>query len=115
MSESPKPSPSAAVTVNYASESEFKFCQCVDSEALPRKTVGCSVVTVFADNKGNTIYVKQGRNYSGKMRHSRHWLFWRSLPVRGGAWSGGPGVGARCGNGLFPLINLPNFILASLS
>ena len=30
---------------------------------------------------------------------------------------GGPqaGVGARCGNGLFPLINLPNFILASLS
>ena len=25
------------------------------------------------------------------------------------------GVGARCGNGLFPLINLPNFILASLS
>ena len=33
----------------------------------------------------------------------------------GGAWSGGPGVGARCGNGLFPLINLPNFILASLS
>ena len=31
------------------------------------------------------------------------------------AWSGGPGVGARCGNGLFPLINLPNFILASLS
>ena len=35
---------------------------------------------------------------------------------RGGAWSesGGPGVGARCGNGLFPLINLPNFILVSL-
>ena len=26
------------------------------------------------------------------------WLFWR-----GGAWSGGPGVGARCGNGLFHL------------
>ena len=34
-----------------------------------------AVVTVFADNKGNTIYVKQGRNdhsESGKMRHSRH-------------------------------------------
>ena len=31
----------------------------------------------------------------------------------GARW--GPGVGARCGNGLFPLINLPNFILASLS
>ena len=30
-----------------------------------------------------------------------------------GAWSGGPGVGVRCGNGLFPLINLPTFILAS--
>ena len=29
-----------------------------------------------------------------------------------GAWSGGPGVGARCGNGLFPLINLPNFYLS---
>jgi len=24
-------------------------------------------------------------------------------------------VGVRCGNGLFPLINLPTFILASLS
>ena len=36
-------------------------------------------------------------------------------PAFWGAWSGGPGVGARCGNGLFPLINLPNFILASLS
>ena len=42
------------------------------------------------------------------------WLFWRGDRD---AWSGpgGPGVGARCGNGLFPLINLPNFILASLS
>ena len=70
MSELPKPSPSAAVTVNYAPE----FC--VDSERLPlaRKTVGCFVVTVFqvADNKGNTIHVKRGRNYYGKMRHSRH-------------------------------------------
>ena len=68
MSELPKPSPSAAVTVNYAPE----FC--VASERLPRKTVGCFVVTVFqvADNKGNTIHVKRGRNYYGKMRHSRH-------------------------------------------
>ena len=66
MSELPKPSPSAAVTVNYATE----FCV----ERLPRKTVGCFVVTVFqvADNKGNTIHVKRGRNYYGKMRHSRH-------------------------------------------
>ena len=65
MSELPKPSPSAAVTVNYAPE----FC--VASERLPRKTVGCFVVTVFqvADNKGNTIHVKRGRNYYGKMRH----------------------------------------------
>ena len=64
MSELPKPSPSAAVTVNYATE----FCV----ERLPRKTVGCFVVTVFqvADNKeinkGNTIHVKRGRNYYGK-------------------------------------------------
>ena len=36
-------------------------------------------------------------------------MFW---PGRGGAWSGGPGVGARCGNGLFPLINLQNFYLS---
>ena len=25
-----------------------------------------------ADNRGNTIHVKKGRNYHGKMRHSRH-------------------------------------------
>ena len=33
----------------------------------------------------------------------------------GGAWSGGPGVGVRCGNGLFSTHKTPNFILASLS
>ena len=37
------------------------------------------------------------------------WLFWR-----GGAcqWSGGPGVGARCGNGLFPTYKSPKFYLS---
>ena len=34
---------------------------------------------------------------------------------RGGAWSGGRGVGVRCGNGLFSTHKTPNFILASLS
>ena len=55
---------------------------------------------------------KFGNNESDIPQSHKRWLFWR-----GGAcqWSGGPGVGARCGNGLFPLINLPNFILASLS
>ena len=33
--------------------------------------------------------------------------FWR-----GGAWSGGPGVGARCGNGLFPTYKSPKFYLS---
>ena len=42
---------------------------------------------------------------------------WRARPWRRGAWSGVPGVGARCGNGLFSTYKSPdsNFILASLS
>ena len=43
-------------------------------------------------------------------------LYRPKLTWRGGAWSGGPGVGARCGNGLFSTYKLasesPNFILA---
>ena len=35
------------------------------------------------------------------------WLFWR-----GGAWSGVPGVGARCGNGLLPTYKSPKFYLS---
>ena len=35
------------------------------------------------------------------------WLFWR-----GGAWSGVPGVGARCGNGLFSTYKSPKFYLS---
>ena len=34
-------------------------------------------------------------------------LFWR-----GGAWSGVPGVGARCGNGLFSTYKSPKFYLS---
>ena len=38
----------------------------------------------------------------------RPWLFWR-----GGAWSGVvPGVGARCGNGLFSTYKSPKFYLS---
>ena len=33
------------------------------------------------------------------------WLFWR-----GGAWSGVPGVGARCGNGLFSTYKSPKIL-----
>ena len=33
--------------------------------------------------------------------------FWR-----GGAWPGGPGVGARCGNGLFSTYKSPKFYLS---
>ena len=53
MSELPKPSPSAAVTVNYATE----FCV----ERLPRKTVGCFVVTVFQVAAVRTRIIKATR------------------------------------------------------
>ena len=39
--------------------------------------------------------------------NSLHWLFWR-----GGTWSGVPGVGARCGNGLFSTYKSPKFYLS---
>ena len=35
------------------------------------------------------------------------------VTVAWGAWSGGPGVGARCGNGLFSTYKSPKFYLSS--